>query len=183
MDDMEKKVMCEMPLLNIKSLKRGEFIGWGSTGDIDRSGERIWPGAFKRTVKNWEELGQFPPILREHDLLKGHIGICKFLEVKNKGLHVHAKLFIDDIPLARKVYEEFMSGVQYAMSVGFSKAKSYMQDGIRQITDLDLMEISLVQKPCNQKATVEDIKADHDPTDRSLIQPLERLIGRIRNKK
>lgn len=156
--------------------ERGMFWGYASTSSVDHAGDRIAKGAFSHTIHQWKTHHQrWPHLYEEHDPDR-LIGTCKTLKETDKGLYVVGKLFLDDIPTANTVYEQMLSGSQCGLSIGFYVLKSRNISGYRLISQLDLREISVVQKPCNPEAQVHECKNDHDPTFAQL-QALIRVMG------
>ena len=47
--------------------KTGVFSGYGAMfGNVDAGGDVIEKGAFKDTLREWEDKGKYPPMLLQH---------------------------------------------------------------------------------------------------------------------
>lgn len=122
-------------------------------GNVDRGGDIVEPGAFKRTLSARNGRG-LPPIVWSHNWDTPPIGVTTEAEETEKGLRIKGRLFVaegEDSPVARQVYtamkardgrgksplREFSFGYQ-ATEVGFKEV-----DGqeVRLIKHLDLFEV------------------------------------------
>ena len=134
----------------------GTFSGFASTSHLDRGGDIVLKGAFKRTLK---ERGDSVRILWQHDSKKP-IGRPTLLEERDGGLYIEGK--ISDTELGREAMTLLKDGVIDSMSIGYSVNDSeYNGQGVRVIKDLDLYEVSLVTFPMNEKAKVTGVKDDN----------------------
>src|SRR3954452_21842281 len=81
--------------------KTGVFSGYGAVfGNVDAGGDVVEKGAFKNTLRAWEDKGKWPPMLLQHgggflggadDML--HVGKWTAMEENSKGLQVEGELF------------------------------------------------------------------------------------------
>lgn len=161
----EKKYFDFDVELKASEEERGVIEGYASTfGNIDRHGDIIAKEAFKggRTKV---------PIFGMHNPREG-IGVGVVTE-DEKGLYIKMKLAVDnqdsDIlrDRAREYYAMSKEGIIEKMSIGFiTQEADYEQRKIqgkdrtiRVIKKVDLMEVSLVPIPANDKARVTTVKA------------------------
>lgn len=178
---LECKTLVALNIKTIEPLReKGMFRGYASTPSVDKIKDVIVSGAFAHTLKKWEkEKKGLPNIYEEHD--RNHfIGTCKKLREDAKGLYIEGKLFIDDIPRAQDVYAALVKGDKCGLSIGFHVKNYTLEGGVRKIQHLDLVEISIVNYPCNGEAKIHEFKTDHDPTDLSTLHQLNQLIQRIK---
>jgi len=77
------------------------------------------------------------------------------------GLFVKGRLFVADIPRAREAYKLLKEKVVTGLSIGYRTKDSHLdaQTGARVLTDVDLMEISMVTFPANDQARVKLVKS------------------------
>jgi HK97 family phage prohead protease len=151
--------------------KTGEFSGYGAVfGNVDSYGDVIERGAFKSTLREWEAGGKYPPMLLQHgggwmggadDLLP--IGQWTAMEENAKGLKVSGKLFALATERGQYLYEGLKSGVLDGLSIGY-RARKFVNgtkpgEPRRKLTEIDLMEVSVVTFPANGKARVGSVKA------------------------
>lgn len=151
--------------------KTGEFSGYGAIfGNTDSHGDVIEKGAFKQTLRSWEDRGKLPPMLLQHgggmfsgadDMLP--IGQWTDMEENSKGLKVSGKLFALGTERGQYIYEGLKSGVLDGLSIGY-RAKKFSvgtkpDEPRRKLQEIDLMEVSVVTFPANGKARVGAVKA------------------------
>lgn len=169
--------------------KTGVFSGYGAVfGNVDSYGDVIERGAFKTTLREWEEKGKLPPMLLQHgggmfggnaeDMLP--VGKWTAMEENSKGLKVEGQLFALGTEKGQYIVEGLKAGVLDGLSIGFrvKQAKLGTKPGEprRTLTEIDLMELSIVTFPANPKARVTAVKGDF-PTIRELEQMLVRDAG------
>ena len=153
----------------------GRFSGYGAIfGNADSFGDVIERGAFKQTLREWEGKSKFPPMLLQHgggafggtadDLLP--IGKWTSMEENSKGLKVEGQLFALGTARGQYLVEGLKSGVLDGLSIGFrvreSRTGTKPTEPRRTLTNIDLMELSVVTFPANPKARVTAVKAAQD---------------------
>lgn len=141
-----------------KSIDEGVVEGFASTFlNTDRHGERIMPGAFTKTLL---ENGNKIPLLWQHKT-DDPIGLASVYG-REKGIAVTAKLDMD-VEAGRRAFSAVKKGIVRAFSIGFDTIKSRKgSDGVRELTELRLWEVSLVTFPANPEAVVTGAKAAVD---------------------
>jgi HK97 family phage prohead protease len=148
----------------------GTVKGYASTFDRepDAYGDVIAPGAFTNSLARWESLkesGKFIPLLWGHDTEdpKSNIGRVVEAHEDERGLFIEAE-FDADNEKAQYVRKLVQEGRVYQFSFAFDVRESgqtTLPDGSKanELQELELYEVSLVQIPANQHATVEEIKS------------------------
>lgn len=148
----------------------GIVKGYASTFDRepDSYGDVIAKGAFEKSLERWEQLnneGKYIPLLWGHDTEdpKSNIGRVVEAHEDERGLFVSAE-FDKDNEKAQYVRKLVQEGRVYQFSFAFEireQAPIELEDGTKanELRDLELFEVSLVQIPANQHATVEEVKA------------------------
>ncbi|WP_231632638.1 HK97 family phage prohead protease [Gordonia sp. HS-NH1] len=153
---MLKHKTVTMTGIKTAGLADGEFIGWASTfGNTDSQGDRVVKGAFATSVKSIEG-GDVVPILWEHkhDDPRMQVGEIKSAEETDDGLKVHVALDLDT-ETGRAAYKSVKSRRVKAMSIGYATRRAVKAaDGVQELTDLDLVEVSLVARPANDQALI-----------------------------
>ena len=137
----------------------GAFAGYASTfgGPADSYGDVIAPGAFARSLAEHKTAGSLPALLWQHD---SHALIGKWLSIveDGRGLAVAGKLTLE-VQRAREAYALLRDGALNGLSIGFrTRASKLQKGGGRVLTDIELLEISLVTLPANAAARVGDVK-------------------------
>lgn len=138
----------------------GTFNGYGSVwGVVDSYQEVVAPGAFTDSLADLRAKGRPVPVLWQH---RGDtpIGIWDKLEEDEHGLRGEASLLIDDVAQAREAHALMKKRAVTGLSIGYWVRESSYDEktGIRTLTKLDLVEISLVTFPANDDARVEAVK-------------------------
>lgn len=142
----------------------GTVTGYASVfGLLDRGGDIVAPGAFKKTIAAWKKRKQFVPMLWQHD--SGcPIGVWTDLEEDEKGLKVTGQL-LTEIQAAADARALILGGAVKAMSIGYVSTEDTVDrtTGVRTLKQVDLWEISLVTFPMLPEALITGAKSDFDP--------------------
>ena len=150
----------------------GYVTGYASTFDRepDCYGDVVAPGAFADTLERWKALneqGKYIPLLYGHNAMDPEYNIGRVVKAEEdeRGLLVTAE-FDADNEKAQYVRKLVREGRVYQFSFAFDvmeAGETTLENGVKanELRKLDLFEVSLVQIPANQHATVEEIKG-HD---------------------
>lgn len=146
--------------LQVKSFdEQGIFEGYGNVfGVEDHYRDVVEPGAFTKTLKQWQAKGRFPALLWQHNSDKP-IGIYEHMEEDKHGLQVRGRLLVDDVPLAREAWALLKAGAITGLSIGYNTVLEERDvNRVNHIKEVDLWEVSLVTFPANEQAGVTHIK-------------------------
>jgi hypothetical protein len=160
--------LCEVKFAT--GTQDGTFSGYGSIfGNVDSHGDVIEKGAFKASLQAWDAKGKLPPMLLQHggffgpvdDMLP--IGKWNSMEENSKGLKVEGQLFALGTDRGQLIYEGMKAGSLDGLSIGY-RAKKFTvgtkpTDPYRTLHEIDLVELSVVTFPSNDKATVGAVKS------------------------
>lgn len=125
------------------------FAGYAAIFDrVDRGGDVVRPGAFARAVTAGPT---GVPLLWQHDPAKP-IGRIDHLAEDERGLRVIGRLS-DRSPQAREAAALLRDGAVRGLSFGY-RVRQSVQRTNRELTDLDLVEVSLVTFPMQPRARV-----------------------------
>lgn len=144
----------------IKSIdEQGIFEGYGNVfGVQDHYRDVVEPGAFTKTLQNWQSKGRLPALLWQHDSSKP-IGVYESMNEDQYGLHVRGRLLVEDVPLAREAWALLKAGAINGLSIGYSTVLEERDiNRVNHIKEIDLWEVSLVTFPANAESTVTHIK-------------------------
>jgi HK97 family phage prohead protease len=141
----------------------GTFKGYASVFDvIDLDQDMIVKGAFKKTLSDWKKRKALPPVVWQHDF-RNPVGPYKAMEEDDHGLAVEGLLLVDEVQKAREARALMKHKAVSGLSIGFITRKS--KNGkdkddrpIRVITELELLEVSIVTAAANPAARVTDVK-------------------------
>lgn len=139
----------------------GVFEGYAAVfHNVDSAGDRILPGAFAKSLAALRTEGRFPPLLWQHDP-KRPIGVWEDMHEDSHGLYVRGRLFMDDIAQAREAYALLRENVVSGLSIGYRTVQSRRdgKSGVRLLSVLDLLEVSIVTFPANDRARVRAVKS------------------------
>ncbi|WP_297775629.1 HK97 family phage prohead protease [uncultured Roseovarius sp.] len=124
-----------------------------------------WPYSQGDRVGDWIQKGAFAgtslplPMLFAHDQ-KEPVGAWEIANDREDGLHLKGRLLVDDLPRAREVRALVQAGAVRGISIGFrTKKASARPRGGRMITELELLEASLVTVPMHPGARVTSAKS------------------------
>jgi len=192
---MDKEIKrIEVPFLVTKEdMIEGDmyftFKGYASTfGNIDRDGDTIEQGAFKKSLEKFLETGNKLPILWQHEM-DMPLGIYTRFTEDDKGLLVEGKMPKADNFVSGRVIPQMRIGSVRKMSIGFRILEKEYQtiDGrnIRVIKEVELFEVSLVTIPANNEADITGMKSftvynDLPLAELKTIWNKEDALGRVR---
>jgi uncharacterized protein len=143
------------------------FAGYGAVfGNVDAYGDVIAKGAFRETLKEHAAADTAPAMLSQHGDWSGTgpnqmpIGRWTLLREDEKGLYVEGRL--SDTERGREAYTLLKDGALSGLSIGYVTRKSTNGtkpgEPRRTLTDVKLVEISLVTFPANDLARVSSVK-------------------------
>lgn len=133
-----------------------EGIAW-PFGTPDRVGDVIERGAFSKALPPL-------PMLASHDQ-KDTVGVWDEIIETDQGLTVKGRLLVDDVQRAAEVRSLIQAGALRGLSIGFASRKAMpRRGGGRTISDLELLEISVVAVPAHSGARITSAK-EHDMSD------------------
>ncbi|HEV8077332.1 MAG TPA: HK97 family phage prohead protease [Marinobacter sp.] len=145
--------------------EQGQFSGLAATYDStpDRHGDTIAPGAFTQSLARHDAEGTRPAMLWQHDHSAPVGAWLKFTD-SAEGLAADGKLTLD-VPLAKSAYALLKDSV-LALSIGANIPAGGRQSGDTGdvLTEIDLIEISLVSVPANTRARITTVKG-YDPSN------------------
>lgn len=133
-----------------------EGIAW-PFGTPDRVGDVIERGAFSKALPPL-------PMLASHDR-KDTVGVWDEIIETDQGLTVKGRLLVNDVQRAAEVRSLIQAGALRGLSIGFASRKAMpRRGGGRTISDLELLEISVVAVPAHSGARITSAK-EHDMSD------------------
>jgi uncharacterized protein len=128
------------------------FAGYAAIFDRpDRGGDVVRPGAFARSLRRGVRA---VPLLWQHDSARP-VGRIEYLKEDRRGLRVIARL--SDGQAGREAAAQLKLGKVAGLSFGYRvrRASGDKKDpGLRELADVELVEISLVTLPMQPQARV-----------------------------
>jgi uncharacterized protein len=128
------------------------FAGYAAIFDRpDRGGDVLRAGAFARSLRRGAGA---VPLLWQHDAARP-VGRIEYLREDRRGLRVIARL--SDGRAGRKAAALLREGRVAGLSFGY-RVREASGERPRELTDLDLVEVSLVTTPMQPKARVHAVE-------------------------
>ena len=144
-------------LLKFSNDEKGFFKGYASVfNSVDKVGDTILPGAYTKSLES-----RLPKMFVNHDHRSVPVGDWLKMAEDDHGLLAEGKIDLNhkDGPT---VYSALKREALDGLSVGFTMGEGdyeSKEEG-RLIKSLNLMEVSLVNFPCEGQAVVTAVKAD-----------------------
>lgn len=164
--------------LEIKAVQEdGFFSGYGAVfNNVDWYNDIILPGAFTKSLARWAEKNKMPPVLWNHD--DGEpIGVYTKVFEDEKGLFVEGKLLVNDVPRAKSIHALLRARAIDGLSIGYStKQANKKTNGIRELVELDLSEISIVTKPANKQSLITSVKSKLEEGELPSLPEFEKFL-------
>lgn len=144
--------------LEIKRLDDREFEGHGSVfGNVDLGGDIVLPGAFKRSLKQYQDKGDLPLMFWMHDPTRV---AGKWTEMNEDENGLRVKGVLADTPLGNEIRTLLQMDAVKGLSIGYRTLDDdYDKDGNRLLKELELWEVSVVSLPMNPLAQVAHAKS------------------------
>lgn len=148
--------------LEIKAESSGRISGYGSIfGNVDGYGERVLPGAFKASLAQHSQRGSRLKMLWQHraDM---PIGIWSRAVEDGKGLFVDGQINLKT-DAGRNAYEHISAGDVDSLSIGYHEKNAQRdRDGVLDLIELDVYEVSPVTFPANRDASITGHKSQDE---------------------
>lgn len=148
--------------------------GYGAVfNHTDLGNDVILPGAFTKSLR---EHG-LPLYLFNHKMDDAPIGTIVDAKEDKKGLWYRAHLPKDDSFVSGRIIPQLkMRGIK-SNSIGYRPTvKNTRRDGVRELKEIRLIEISVVNLPMQPLANVESVKRDCSDFDPALLDAFEHLV-------
>lgn len=150
--------------LKIKSVNDdGFFSGYGSVNYTkDSYGDIVMPGAFAKSLNDWNAKNKWPPVLFNHNRDE-IIGCYTKMYEDEHGLYVEGRLLIENISKAREVHALLKAQVIDGLSIGYRTVKEEYdrENDVVKLLEVKLYEVSIVTFPANDEARINCVKYDY----------------------
>lgn len=153
------------------------FSGYGAVfGNVDSYGDVIAPGAFAKSLAEHTTAGSAPLMFLNHDAF-GSLPIGRWTELSEDGYGLKVAGELLDTSMGRDTYVALKAGALNGLSIGFRPVefslRSKPDEPRRTLTTVDLVEVSVVTLPANQKARVQAVKSMGEAMS---VRDLEQLL-------
>lgn len=138
---------------------QGAFEGYASIwGQPDAYGDVIKRGAFLKSLAEHARAKTRPPLLWSHDPSMP-VGTWSSITEDERGLKVTGQL-VTATQRGSEAYELLKAGAITGLSIGFrARGSERGPNGARVLTNIDLVEISLVSLPAAGRARVTAVRS------------------------
>lgn len=117
--------------------------------NVDLGGDRVMPGAFSKTIAEWQSKGDPVPVIWSHewDQPESHIGFVDPADMKETEVGLQVKMRLDlDRPRAEQVFHLLKNRrvTQFSFGYfarGFKDAQDDKGNNVRELTDIELFEV------------------------------------------
>lgn len=157
---MQKRLTFPLHLkLDPQEPKEGKISGYASVFNVrDGQGDVVCPGAFEKSLSEYRCKGSFPKMLWQH---QPHtpIGRWTCLKEDDHGLYVEGEILLS-LTKGREAYEMIKNHMIEGLSIGCQIVQSEKGSiaGEKALTEVRLVEISLVTFAANQEAKIHSVK-------------------------
>lgn len=130
------------------------------SNEPDRVGDRVAPGAFTKTLREHAATATMPAMHWQH-CQETVVGRWTDLRETRHGLEVVGQLNLKTAA-GRDAFEHVQAGDARWLSIGFNTpegGRKYDGNGIYTLTEIDLIEISIVSAPADRKAQITQVKS------------------------
>jgi HK97 family phage prohead protease len=132
---------------------KGVIEGYGSVfGNVDFHNDVVDSGAFRKSLQK-----RMPALLLHHDM-RSVAGIWTSADEDDKGLRLTGQLNME-VQKAREAFYLAKQGALKGLSIGFITRKDRIENGVRHIMEADLLEVSMVTFPANERANLTGTKS------------------------
>lgn len=175
----DKFIKLERNFTITKSLdEAGEFEGYASVFDtVDDHGDIVKAGAFKEGLKQLAKAKKKIKMLFNHDRYQP-IGVFKEADEDSNGLYVRGKLTLG-VQKADETRLLMLDGAIDSMSIGgyLRKQKTNERTGVRELLEIELLEISPVVFPALDSARIVSVKSLADGAPLADVEMVLRDAG------
>lgn len=140
----------------------GTFVGLASVFDnLDAHGDIVRRGAFTKSL----DAGQTIPLLWEHksDDPRNYVGDVVAAAETAEGLQIHGKFDLDT-EFGRSAYRNVKGRRVSGLSIGYAVRNATKTAAGNELTDLELVEVSVVARGANDRALIGAVKSASRPT-------------------
>ncbi len=131
-------------------------------GNVDLMGDRVMPGAFRKSIAEWKQSGDPVPVVFSHEWgdLFSHIGVVDELQETPKGLRAVYTLDINDNPAAAQAFKLLKRRTLKEHSFAYDVVNEHRaKDGANELTELKIIEIGPTLKGANPDTELIGVKS------------------------
>jgi HK97 family phage prohead protease len=161
---------------------QGVFTAIAASYSVDRVNERIIPGAFEKTLVAWQASGKNIPLHWDHQGEAANvIGYIdpKAAKETEQGLYVEGQVDLESSDTAKEAWRSMRNNA-VSLSFGYMPKTRKGKDGVTEITEIDLFEVSIVPAPANPDTKLLSLKsAPREPEHDVFVRALRKALARL----
>lgn len=155
------------PVASLKAASEGEGVVEAIVsvfGNVDNVGDRVMPGAFATTLRDWSDAnakGRYLPFTDTHDWTRaGRIGKVIDAKETDEGLWVKAQLFMNQ-ESARDVFTHIKEGIVGEFSFAYDVIREKKAaDQANELLEVNLLDAAAVMHGANAETHLVGVKAE-----------------------
>ena len=150
------------------SIKDRTFEGLASTfGNIDRGGDTVVFGAYRKTLEEWRRSGRSLPLLDQHDygsVVRTRLGKLLDARETSGGLWTKWKVFRTRAgnDLLAMLEDEGIDGLSIGYTVEDYENVTLNGKSVRALKQINLLEVSAVHWPMDSHALIDTQSVKHN---------------------
>lgn len=137
----------------------GLAVPFGEQAIGPKGPEVVIPGAFRRTLDHWRKSGRTMKALRNHD--PAH-PVAQVTSIAEDPTGLKVELRMADTQLGDETLREVRANMLDSFSIGFTANRERQRNGIRELLEVTLHEVSLVSLPAYAGARVAEVRTQPD---------------------
>lgn len=154
---LHKSIGLDTAEFKFDEARKGFFCGYASVfGGVDSYKDTIVPGAYTKTLANRSR-----PVQLKWNHYGPVIGKWLTLREDEKGLYVEGEL-TPGHSQAEDAYALMKHGAVTGLSIGYRVGKAQEKGDLRELQEIDLIEISVVEQPADLGAQIGSVKSALD---------------------
>lgn len=145
-----------------KAAEKRQFSGLASTWDLDQGGDKIVQGAYTRTLSEWKSSGRTIPLINQHQYWDAKNAIGKMIAAEETDVGLETTFQVVGSAEGEEFMARIRDGILDGLSIGYEvrgwrpPSEEERARGIQRVlTDIELMEVSLVIWGMNQNALID----------------------------
>lgn len=170
------------------SLDPGWIEGYVAVfGNVDSDGERIWPGAFTKSIQE-RVAARKVPLMARHFIHGGDaasvIGTIVEAREDNFGLWIHAELASTSLAqdIRRSVLEGHLSGLSVSFQTIRKDTETTADGDIVNLRELKILEGTITPFPANELAQITGAKSQDGTVETPALVMIAQRIDRLENQ-
>ena len=166
---LHKSIGLEVAAIKTDEARKGFFSGYASTfNGVDTYKDKVLPGAFIKSLSN-----RTRPVQLKWAHYGPVIGKIIKLEEDETGLYMEGEL-TPGHSVAEDAYASIKHEAVTGLSIGYTVVRAVQRGDVRELHEINLIEISVVEKPADLAAQIGSVKSALDEVQ--TLQEIESIL-------